>query len=226
VIVVDIGFDIAGFSVEYNEGFLESFEGELPTEYKPVIFHIDSDHAQYIEFGSQGRKDITFEKHSKNGTKSSKKSNVYEKIRAWVVARGAKGTDKELDQLAFAIFRKIATEGIPPQPFIRPAIHDIEREVDAGEFADENSTMETLATAFMERMIQYLEENHTIYDGGSIKDSISWEHVEFDDPRLDGGTLFGGIDIPEDVWENDYADLKGDVSRALERKRNLENLRW
>lgn len=225
--MAEVGIDIVAFNVEYEDGFLESLMEEMGDDYKPVIFHIDSDHAQYIEFGSQGRSNTEFKKRSKTGKgKASKRSDVYDKIRAWVVARGVNGTEKDVDSIAFAIFRKIITEGIPPQPFIRPALHEIERKLEDGDFSGEGNTMETVAIAFRDKMKKYLEENHTIYPGGSIADSIYWEHVDFDDPRLDGNSLFNGIDIPENVWEDNYAELNGNRERAIEREISRGRLRW
>jgi hypothetical protein len=195
-------------------------------KYKPVIINVDSEHAEYIEFGTQ--------KSSDNGTKGKKgPSKAYQNIRDWVEARERShptGLDTEAakDKAAYAIYLQIMKEGIPPQPFIRPAIHEIERMYENGDFNENEITMEDIAETMIQLMIDFLEENHTIYDGGSIKDRISYEHVEFDDPRIADIDSFTDFDVSKEVWDTPYADRNGDTMRGLDRKYRAQNgeLRW
>lgn len=214
--------EIVDIEVGVPESLLKSVIKENK-EYWPFIIHVDSDHAGYIEFGTQGRGP---------GTKSSAKSNnskneFYENIRKWLYDRGANisgkhvgGTSNE-SQVIYAVMKKIIENGIPPQPFIRPAIHSMEEDLKEGAYSDK--TMTFIAEEIIQRMIENLDRNHTLYGDWEIAKSIRYEQYD-PDMKVESATgpLVGGQPIDEKVWKSDYADLKGNENRAKERQyRNL-----
>lgn len=187
-------------------------------EYWPFIIHVDSDHAGYVEFGTQ-----KWEKRSSSGASSGANSKFYENIRKWLYDRGANISGKHVgktsneEQVIYAVMKKIIENGIPPQPFIRPAVHLIEAMIENGEY--KSKTMRDIADDLLFEMINKLEENHTLYGSEEIAKSIRCEQYDPDTNVASAtGPLMGGKPIDEKVWKSDCADLKGNENRAKERQ--------
>lgn len=227
-------FAVDGLMVDWPEKeIIRRFkDADAKDKASPYVLRINSDHALYIEFGTGPAKGP-----AKSG-KGSGPTDTLDKIKEWVMAR-SKGTvskytghdpfskmsKSELDQVSYLIYRKIMNYGIPPQPFIRPAIHEMERRLESGEYDYEGCTMEDVLNDLVELMRRNLDENHTIYDGGSIADSIEIEKVDFDDPILSADPL-AEMGISEEIWQSDYMDKNGNTRRAYERKMGGSMLRW
>lgn len=185
---------------------------------QPYSVIVGSPHAQYVEFGSPPIVDKeTYE--PRKGKRKGDDTELFKAIKEWVMARN-NGTWKK--ETVYLIYRSILLNGTPPQPFIRPAYHDVERMIQRGEQMDEESDnlFESFALTLRNRMIHYLEENKTLYGEEKIKNSI--QVVRFDESRR-------GVDRPDmhdKLWDDDYANYEGNPQPAMDRKQNLNKLRW
>lgn len=186
---------------------------------------VDSPHAEFIEFGTDGKAGW-----GRNPTKNKKGYGTFLKnppesyvnIRKWVIARG-KVPENEADAIAYPIYRKIMLEGIPPQPFIRPAMYNMKQRLsDGGDLHNTKLTLKEIAMMLLEDMRDILEENKTSYGDRALLRSIYIESVDNETSQ----TFDDADSIPEEIWNNPYADRHGDTDRALERRNNIDRLRW
>lgn len=200
----EMGF-IKGVTFEVPEGYFTDIAKEVIAEdedYWPFILSIESDHASYVEFGTQGRP-IRDKSEKGSGLKDSK---MFDNLKKWLIARGGPNDDAVVHQ----IMKKIIKEGSPPQPFVRPAVHDIEDLINRGEY--EHKTMQHVIDDLLFLLVDYLNRNHTIYEGGEILKTIKIEKVNPNDGRLESESP--SIDdhaIDEAVWASRESDLRGNI---------------
>lgn len=200
--------------------------------YWPFVVHVDSEHASFVEFGTIGKGEGTMVRGKRSKDASSSSSEFSDNIKTWLRNRGAlmgnggvfarEGPSE--DQVAFAVMKKLIEQGMPPQPFIRPAVHTVEQELEDGVFED--ATMEDVAAELESLMLWNLDSNHTIYPGGTIADTIRIVKYNPDSKEIEGGALVNGNPVEEKVWKSDYADWKGDETRARDRMENIRSLRF
>lgn len=219
--------------IEAAQNALEESDG---SKHLPFQVIIDSDHAGYVEFGTQGsakKYDPPRSLKKGRGKGAQQRGELFQNVKAWIKARNMGmsfspeyAKDSDLDSLAHIISKKIFEEGIPPQPFIRPAIHEIERRLDAGEYY--YFTMEDIATDLVELMKNYLRENRTLYGDENILNAISIRKLTFEEARrsIDEPIMIGNTYVPREVWEDPDADMQGDPTRAQYRRAHINDLRW
>lgn len=215
-------------AITYPDGFENALHKELKNYY-PFRVVIDSDHAGFVEFGTSGASGAPSSVRKSAGNGSASRSPVYENIKEWVEARRASSSlrwddgTKSTEELAYLIYRKVMTEGIPPQPFLRPALFEMQRRLES-HFYEEGTDMNELAEDLMNLMKRYLDENDTVYPGGSIIDSIHVEPISPDEVNedSDGAVMLNGVPVDDSVMKSPYADLHGDETRAIERKNRLK----
>ena len=202
--------------IDIPPDFFENYVNDK--DFWPFLLSVESDHAGYVEFGTQA-----WEKRSSTGASSGANSKFYENIRKWLYDRGANISGKHVgktsneEQVIYAVMKKIIENGIPPQPFIRPAVHLIEAMIENGEY--KSKTMRDIADDLLFAMHGKLEENHTLYGSEEIFRAIKFEIVPPSVAKnIEDLPMYGDEPIDENVWKSDYADLKGDVNRAKERQ--------
>lgn len=186
---------------------------------------VDSPHADFIEFGTDGKPGWgkNPERRGKgHGRFLKDPPESYVNIRKWLIARSGI-PEKEADAIAYRIYRKIMQEGIPPQPFVRPAMFNMKQRLsEGGDLHNKKVTMKELALMLLENIRDILEENKTSYGDRALLRSIYIESVSADEENG-----FEGVsDVPQEIWENPYADMHGNTERALERQRNINRLKW
>lgn len=205
-------FDLSQLDTDGIEDILADDE-----RYRPFKITIDSDHAKFIEFGTNG--------HVGGGpSRMTAKGSVHpveKKIREWVKAR--KG--EQDDRLAHLIYKQIMEEGIPPQPFIRPGIHSTLAMIDTGMVDFGKMTTEDIAQLFIDNMERCLRDNRTLYGTEELLKSIDYEIVTPEEyRRLENESGLDGIS--DEIWASDEMDLNGNVDRTRMRKENIGNLRF
>lgn len=144
---------------------------------------VDSPYARYVEFGSLPAKSKTetVDRMKKAGGEKPKKkkspnSQFYRAIWEWA---GEKlGVDeKERDRVARAIYYKILRDGVPPQPYLRPAVHMVVRRHQGG--VGSGATVESIADEIAEEAQRFLEEHGTNYHN-ALSRSIEVEKTDED----------------------------------------------
>ena len=202
--------------IDIPPDFFENYVNDK--DFWPFLLSVESDHAGYVEFGTQA-----WEKRSSSGSSSGANSKFYENIRKWLYDRGANISGKHVgktsneEQVIYAVMKKIIDNGIPPQPFIRPAVHLIEAMIENGEY--KSKTMRDISDDLIFEMINKLEENHTLYGSEEIAKAIKCEIIPPSVAKnIEDLPMYGDKPIDEKIWASDYADLKGDEGRAKERQ--------
>ena len=185
---------------------------------KPYRVVVGSPHAKYVEFGAPPRRPDS-NGIREAGSGAYKKDPLFKALLIWYKRRNS-GIYRDED--IYLIYSKILRFGTPPQPFIRPAIHHVEGQLARGETEDMKS-FEDIARTIKEKMIEYLEENHTIYPGGLIKETIKVEEIT---DEVIGGAVEGLEDIDQDIWDSDYKDYKGNEEPAQRRWEKRSKLKW
>lgn len=167
--------------------------------YAPRTIVVDCEHAIYIEFGSGP---------ATKGRKSSGRSLIVE-LERWAESKLSIKDPKKRKSAVYAIYKKIVRYGIPPQPFLRPAVHNVLDRLTPDWF-EEGGTTDELARLIADEMKRLLEEHNTIYTG-EIRDSIRIVKGEDEegDERLEH--------ISKEVWNSD--DLGYDGKRKAVRYR-------
>lgn len=189
----DVNVPYVGLTAELEEedAIKDAIE-ELLSEtgdFAPRSIIISAPYAKYVEFGS-------------NPAKGSKASNseVWKELDKWLRDKMGIIDDKERRRALWPVYRKIMEEGIPPQPFIRPAIHKTLATIGDDWFAN-GGTMQELAEIIVRVMKNNLELNRTNYTG-KLRDSI----------YIVTGAVEGDSDlenIPADVWAKDDVGADG-----------------
>ena len=201
----------------------------LGVKYAPFKVNVESDHARYIEFGTNGvgKTPSAVRKRTGGAPRTGTKSEAYENIRKWVKARFPLplipncGSQNQ-DQLAYAIYRKIMEEGIPPQPFIRPSILAVQTKMENGTYED--MTMEDIAKDLAAEMKRMLDENLASYGQEELANSIWVSPITAKEAlaNAESWPVFDGADIPDYIWNDPEMDLNGSVQRTRERKARLK----
>lgn len=222
-----VSAEITNISIDVRDDYFEEIFKDHP-KYWPFRINVTSEHAGYVEFGTQGESD---------GRKRAAGNNeFFENLKTWLYERGASmyapgsglwalsgQSETELNRIAYAVMMKIIKEGSPPQPFIRPAVHTIEKFVEDGMYT--NGDMEQIAQDLVSEMYFKLKENHTLYGSEEILRSIQIEWLEPGSEIETGSTVMvGGKPVDERIWASDYADLKGNTERA--KNRDVSRLRF
>ena len=137
---------------------------------------IDSDHAAYVEFGTgpANTKDPSFDQYG---------HSVKERIARWVDEKfGSELTAKQKHDMAFSVYKRIMQEGIPPAPFVRPAVDEVMNDPEtlalifnAGDTSD---GMYRLAEYVVDRIKENLYKNGTVYHH-DIEDHIYIKKSEY-----------------------------------------------
>lgn len=146
----------------------KEIQGDLEREgIEPVSVTIDSDHAAFLEFGTDG---------------SSEGKTPYKEILAWARTKPnlAKLPPSEQKRAAYMIKRKIDREGTDPHPFIAPALKDLV-ETDIVTRLKMGATTYDLADGFISNMKWHLELNKSIYkwdvyNSMSVHKGGEWGH--------------------------------------------------
>jgi len=202
-------------SVEIDETDLEDYVKELMESsgrFKPAWVADYSDHAMFVEFGTNGA-------HFTKGTATYRSKNqispVEESIRKWAEEKfGLKGHDR--DYFAHNVYRKLMREGMPPQPFVRPAIYNVLQMVYADKdwFDKEDNSILKVAELIAMEMKRILDENGTPVSG-DIKDQIQF----FEDDGSRPYDMSPGLErLSPEVLNSLTADLNGDENRAADAK--------
>lgn len=165
-------------------------DGNLREDFAPHTIVVDSDHALYVEFGTGP---------AQKGRRASGK-NVYASIYEWVEGKlGIKDPAKRR-QAAHNIYHSIMENGIPPQPFLRPALQNVLVRIGNDYFSD-GGTIRGLAEMIASEMVRLLQDHNTVYMG-ELRDSIRVVagSVEEDDEQSR---------IPKEVWNRDDVGYDG-----------------
>lgn len=181
----------------------------LDNTFKPYKVVIDAPHATYVEFGTGPAqkkdgvphipRDITY----KGVTKTYERTEVFWKMYDWVTAKLGPMLK---DPLAYTskLYVDTMENGMPPRPYVRPVLHELEREFN--KVLAEKGSVEGVAEELAERIRDNLDSPRFVNSAetyeGSLRDSI---HVE---PVSDGEIVNGG-GISEDVWASDTCDYQG-----------------
>lgn len=167
---------------------------------------IDCPYAMYVEFGTDPA-----DEHAPSSTKildsvcGDKVTSVRYKFRNW--AERKYGVEKR-KEIGDKVYRAVMKNGLAPSPYIRPALHEVERRIMNKELNVEDG--EKVAQTLVDLMKENLQKHKNI-DTSSLYQSIRI------DPNggAEGGNTLG--DIPPEVMDSDFADLHGNESRARNR---------
>ena len=211
------------------EGDMDAtFSKALGVKYTPFKIEILSDHARFIEFGTNGvgKSPAAIKSRPGQRYKTGIKSDAYENIREWAYARYplpllSGNKTGSIDDLAYVIYKKIMNEGIPPQPFIRPALFAAQEKIKNGSYKD--MTIEDIAKDIASEMKRMLDENLTSYGEENLANSIWVGPMTTDEAlrNLDSKPIVNGVEIPDYIWNDPEMDLNGNVERARARKRRV-----
>lgn len=200
--------------LQFEEDVKEQLEKALKTDerFQDMLIVAGADspdepagYAVYLEFGTGGS---TAKYDPKNSYKKrGSKSPVLEKYEEWVEMKfGLKG--KECEKTARSIYHYHMSSGMPPSPFFRPGIHNIQHmlEQDPEWWMRENGSMEKIARLMTDEMKSILEKNGSIMSG-DVYDSIDYMPAQ--------GEMPTGITetIDPAVMASDEMDFKGDTQR-------------
>lgn len=173
---------------------------------RPVEFGSDSEYAFSTEFGSDG---IAGQTRSGRKEKSDQRQKIQNEI-----ARKYGLTGTKLEDTAKAVYRSRVAFGQIPDPYFRPAVHQVLNEViHEPDWMSNHSTLD-LAERILERMRRILEENRTLfsddimnhafagYEGETGKHSVSMARVspearDSDTSKADGSIYNGHKGIQE-----------------------------
>jgi len=193
---------------EFNAYLLNSVL--LSDKFKPAWVANDSDHALYIEFGTNGAH------FSGPASKNKGISPVELDIRDWVEKKlQIRGPAR--DKVAHRVYRKIMSEGIPPQPYLRPAVNNVMQELSSEPdwFGKDDHSVLKIAEMIAEEMKRILNENGTPFTG----DIVNKIHVYPDAGDRPLEPSYPLRDMPQNVLSSLTADLNGDENRAAEAKK-------
>lgn len=141
---------------------------------EPYTILVDSDHAEYLEFGSTPASDTS----PKYG--NGKISPVEEKFRKWVTTKMGLSTGgvkpSKGDRVAKALYKQAMEHGVPPQPFLRPALYEVMNRVANGEDfgVTEAGSLEPLVKEIVSRMDAILTSYGMAHGEDSILDAIEY----------------------------------------------------
>lgn len=187
---------MAGCTVDIDPVLDDALLAEILKEERlePAEVAVESRQGEYVEFGSGPYR---------GGGKSPDRDVRGEFIK-WAKAKF--GDTAESVAFALRVYAKVMNEGMPPQPFIRPALMDVLNELDDTWF--EEHTVLDLAQEIVDRSREYLIANNTPATGeleNSIRAYLAREDSEF----------MGGL--PDEIWRS--RELARDGNRRREFRR-------
>ena len=183
-------------------------------KFRPAKVWTDCDHGFDVEFGTNGATGFVYDPRSSYKSRGTK-SPVLMDIEEWVEQKlGHKGKHKE--NVARKVYHNLMRDGMPPQPFFRPAVHNIINmiESDPSWFNKEGNDLLEATRLMKEEMVRLLEENGTVYKG-TLRDSLKYDYADDDDEVVSEAMAR----LPTGVLESDWADLNGNEERAREARR-------
>ena len=157
------GAGMIGFSEELQEKINALVEQDA--RFKPAYVNITAPHAVYMEFGTGPCQTQFGASSTSSGGAGDEESELVDRIFGWAKAihlipnnrpkdAGAKISDKEYRNLAYAIAHKIAKEGLAPTPFIRPVLYDEKLLEEAREMIGEGKSIKDVAELYANKMIE------------------------------------------------------------------------
>lgn len=154
---------------------------EQTERFTPHTLVIDSEHALYVEFGTgpaSGKKDPS--------------KDVMQEFDDWVRDKLHIVDPKKRRKVAKNIYHYVMENGIPPQPFLRPAVVRVRQKLPPNFFAEGGSIRELLENWLKPEIQRILEEENITYSG-DIRDSIRVVEGEYEVEMPD---------IPANVWND------------------------
>lgn len=166
--------------------------------FKPYRIKVDSDHAGYVEFGTLPSTAPPRPKEEQ-GTPTA----VELKFREWVKRKFNISDPKKLNRVAHNIYKDIMQNGMPPIPYMRPAMYTALDEIEARNLNDpwlDHNTTKDLADWIVELMKEYLDNNDTV-DSGELRDSIQPpEEVDLESDTEDYDTE--SVARSDTIWDS------------------------
>ena len=163
---------------------------------KPYNVVVKSDYADYVEYGINPIRGASSIEAREFG------ASLLNKLKQWARKKPsfAGMSKEERKTVVYSSYNKIIKEGIPPAPFIRPAIRDTLSD-DVGSFFTYGGLgLKGVAMEIAERMAENLTNNDSIATGALI-DSIEVQDVS-DGPPDD----YDLIDAEQEERQNMYLE--------------------
>lgn len=165
--------------------------------FKAYRIVVDDEKAGYIEFGTLPSSAPPRPK-SEQGTPTE----VELKFREWVKRKFGLNDQARINAIAHGIYKDIMQNGMPPIPFMRPAMYTALDSAKAMDLTDpylDTHTIKDLAEEITDLMRRYLDNNDTV-DSGTLRDSI--QEPEKVDLESDTGVA-DVVDSPNGrLWES------------------------
>ena len=188
--------------MKFPEGMSDQLIEQLMKDprFQPYRVGSKAPYSVAVEFGSHGYKGG---RPSASYAKQGKVSPVEEDIRKWVDRKLHK-SGREGIALAHKIYKGIMANGTAPQPFLRPAVHNVLHRLTLSDDAWEGKepNMAVVAEMVYEEMKRILNEGIS-YTGETAR------QLYFE--PLTRGSSASSLDlIPEEAWNSDTSDARGD----------------
>lgn len=166
-------------------------------EFEPCTILVDSEHAVYVEFGTGPSR------------RSQKDPNVDVRgeIDRWVETKLGIKDPARRKKVSDRVYHGIMEHGMPPSPYLRPAVFKVLERLPSDWFSD-GGTIRELADLIVTEMKHQLEQNNTIYTG-KISQSIKVVRGEVEESEVQSR-------ISKDVWNE--TDLAYDGVRRARRR--------
>lgn len=166
-------------------------------DFEPCTIVVDSEHAVYVEFGTGP------------ATRRQKDPNVdvHGEIEKWVEIKLGIKDPKRRRRVADRVYHSIMEHGMPPSPYLRPAVFKVLENLPNDWFSDGGTTRE-LAELIVVEMKRQLEQNNTIYTG-EIAQSIQVVRGEVEESEVQSK-------VSKEVWNE--KDLAYDGVRRARRR--------
>ena len=163
--IVITGIEFIGGDDAVTKALMEAMRDS--DQFAPFDIVIESDHASYVEYGTGP---ATSGSHESDAFGQSTK----DKIMRWAMEKPSCAglTPRQRKDRAYATYNKVMKRGIPPMPFIRPALDEFFTSENLTEFFSNGGTMEKMAQHLASRMQDILLENDS-YCTWDLYDSIS-----------------------------------------------------
>lgn len=173
----------------------EQMEAMFAPMLEPYTIRVDNEHAEFLEFGSTPARDST-PKYS-----GGEISPVERKFREWVTRAkglptgGVKPTKG--DRIAKAVYKQAMEKGVPPYPFLRPALYEVMNQIANGDDLGmvEAMSVEPAVERIVERMIANITAHGMVHGDESLIDSIEYGPSSQFEELTDTAT-----DIGPDLW--------------------------
>lgn len=165
--------------------------------FKAYRIVVDDEKAGYVEFGTLPSTASPRDK-SLWGTPTE----VELKFREWVKRKYGLHDQDRINVIAHGIYKDIMQNGMPPIPFMRPAMYSVLDNAKAGNVTSpylDSHTTKDLADEIVELMKAFLDNNDTV-DSGVLRESI--QEPEEVDPESDIESLTTAIGLSERLWDS------------------------